>query len=887
MSTSFHRIRGANAGNSDDELPSLYDMLCCCLKRAEAMADADKAVATEARKPPCRRCLRTCCGDVEVDPLAELEAAKRAKRRERYKILVGAWAVLFLRYCIATMIGPFFPQRATMDGISPTMLGLIFAAYPAGMAITSAFAGRLIIRMGTRTAAIAGLLLTAVTTVAFGFVPEMLPEGALQWGFLSVYFLTGLTGALAETAVITRASAAFRDDALGAVMASIGTVCGVGCMAGPPLGGQLSDIPGVSDEWLFRIPFIVFGFASMLLAAPVPWLFPREDSGAVRGASAWTAHDGATRSKIREQEAFYAGRSAGAGISSSAQGHNRARVATTGKSFAWGSSAGSFGSGLWSGDNRQMYTGFRSTGSKGSSVSSAYGSVAGAYALGEHEGEEGLGESSGGSGRASPSGGRVVDTTLYDTPSACEFTATLYGASDAGSGGAAAGADGSGAAGAGGWRSTVAAAATLPVESRSSSCGALMRMFTPSFSLSLFAIALNGTIVATLSPVLPYRIGEGTKLGMSSSAIGWMLSISSISYVLTSIPIGWLVDRFPGNSRVCKGVQGGGFVVLAAAFALIGPFTVPGAPDVLEPVAEKLRPSLTLVVVAMVLKGIGSSGNNAGFTDLVIGVPEDDEYLNALVAGCVSFCSRSGTVVLHSASSSGGSSPYSASCGVRALYLGACPSVLLGLWLTATRSSLAWLRLPASAPPFFEQPVERGVCSRMGRRPLRRGASLPALRRRLRELRIDGRDRWTCLRRSDGARNVLPVLPRKRAITRSGGCGGWRARHRRSERGGRLADERGKLRRRDGVRVRASRRERRCGRGRGLDACSGGVRVLFAHAARAVVAARFPEASANGERCARLLFLRHHGSARPPALRRDRAPSPLVDDAKSRARPWQ
>ena len=115
------------------------------------------------------------------------------------------------------------------------------------------------------------------------------------------------------------------------------------------------------------------------------------------------------------------------------------------------------------------------------------------------------------------------------------------------------GSGGSGAAGAGGWRSTASTAPTLPVKTRSSSCGALMRMFTPSFLLSLVAIALNGTIVATLSPVLPYRIGEGTALSMSSSAIGWMLSISSISYVLTSIPVGWVVDRFPGNSRICKG----------------------------------------------------------------------------------------------------------------------------------------------------------------------------------------------------------------------------------------------------------------------------------------------------------------------------------------------
>ena len=152
----------------------------------------------------------------------------------------------------------------------------------------------------------------------------------------------------------------------------------------------------------------------------------------------WAAHDGATRSNIREQEAFYAGRSAGSGISSSVQGHNRARVATstsTGKSFAWGGdSVGSFGSELWSGDNRHLYTGFRSAGSKGSSVGSAYGSaygsVAGTYAPGDDEEEGGASSGGASSGRASPSGGHVVDTAMYDTPSAREFTATLYGASD-------------------------------------------------------------------------------------------------------------------------------------------------------------------------------------------------------------------------------------------------------------------------------------------------------------------------------------------------------------------------------------------------------------------------------------------------------------------------
>ena len=639
MSTSFHRIRGANASNGD-ELPSLFDMFCCCLaKEIPAAAPAvEKSDALEEREPCCAPLLQKlgCASRRAGDgsPETELELAKRDARWVRYKILGGTWAVLFVRYCIATMISPFFPQRAEEDGIEPWMNGLIFAAYPLGMAITSAFAARLIIRIGTRASVIAGMSMTAITTVGFGLVPDVMPAGTLQWGFLTVYFINGLFGALAETAVITKASAVFRDDALGAVMASIGTVCGVGCMVGPPIGGQLSDLPGVSEAWLFRIPFLFFAAICVLLILPTPLLFPADPNAGKLTAS----HDGATRSNIREQEAFLAGRSAGRGIRSSVAGHNRTRLAT-GASASFYGSAGSFGSVLWSGGDRQYYSTASIGGGGGggggdgchsggghSAGSSSYGSTSsGVLERGEERRESSTAEISVVLDSSPVASGNVVDTTLYDTPSARQFTASLAG-SHRGSEDVPS-------------VSSLAASPNgvptkgLPIARNGNSCVALWNVLPPSFCLSLFAIGLNGTLVATLSPNLAYRLGEGTELKLSSSVIGWMLSISSISYIVTSLPVGWIVDRFPGNSRVCKAVQGSGLLVLCACFALLGPFTVPGDEDLLEPAAAKLRPSLTLVVVGMILKGIGSSGNNAGFSDLVIGVPDDDEYLNALIAG--------------------------------------------------------------------------------------------------------------------------------------------------------------------------------------------------------------------------------------------------------------
>jgi hypothetical protein len=80
---------------------------------------------------------------------------------QRRRLLLGAHAVLFTRcvlcftlptaaaggspwdwlhrYAIATFMSAFFPQAATGMGFSGTLNGIIFAAYPCGMALASFF----------------------------------------------------------------------------------------------------------------------------------------------------------------------------------------------------------------------------------------------------------------------------------------------------------------------------------------------------------------------------------------------------------------------------------------------------------------------------------------------------------------------------------------------------------------------------------------------------------------------------------------------------------------------------------------------------------------------------------------------------------------------------
>ena len=93
----------------------------------------------------------------------ELPVLAAPESHDRRRILFAAYGVLFVRYNIATFLSAFFGSSATLcadggDCISGTWQGLIFAAYPLGMALTSLFASQLVSRLGTRRAITFGLV---------------------------------------------------------------------------------------------------------------------------------------------------------------------------------------------------------------------------------------------------------------------------------------------------------------------------------------------------------------------------------------------------------------------------------------------------------------------------------------------------------------------------------------------------------------------------------------------------------------------------------------------------------------------------------------------------------------------------------------------------------
>jgi len=140
----------------------------------------------------------------------------------------------------------------------------------------------------------------------------------------------------------------------------------------------------------------------------------------------------------------------------------------------------------------------------------------------------------------------------------------------------------------------------------------------------LIAMGFNGGIVATLDPTLAYRLKDHP-FDYNSSLIGLLFMASSVSYIVTSIPTGYLLDNSKGNSSLFKIIQGIGFVALVACFGILGPIYFEGFES-----AFNNPPSAW---AAMILKGIGSSGANAAYPDLVIGVDDRDEKLHARLSG--------------------------------------------------------------------------------------------------------------------------------------------------------------------------------------------------------------------------------------------------------------
>ena len=119
------------------------------------------------------------------------------------RVLLGFESVLY------SVLTPVLPHYAHAFGASKPAIGVLAAAYPAGMLPGSLLGGWIATRAGVRRTTVVGLLLFTVAIVAFGFGSDIVALDGLR-------FVQGIAcgciwgGGLAWVIAISPASAAAR-----------------------------------------------------------------------------------------------------------------------------------------------------------------------------------------------------------------------------------------------------------------------------------------------------------------------------------------------------------------------------------------------------------------------------------------------------------------------------------------------------------------------------------------------------------------------------------------------------------------------------------------------------------------------------------------------------
>ena len=171
-----------------------------------------------------------------------------------------------------SLFAPFYPEHATRRGLSPTLIGVIFALPMVTMLLLTPLVPRLQRALGVRLTLGASMAGQALCIFAFGFVDDLDEPSSFAAACLVLRAVLGMFSAASEVAaasiLISCAPARLRPQALGWAEAARG----LGAMIGPPLGGLLFQYGG------FSLPFLVVGAANALA---VSW--PLQDIRLVRG----------------------------------------------------------------------------------------------------------------------------------------------------------------------------------------------------------------------------------------------------------------------------------------------------------------------------------------------------------------------------------------------------------------------------------------------------------------------------------------------------------------------------------------------------------------------------------------------------------------------------
>jgi len=165
-------------------------------------------------------------------------------RRSRGAALFVVTLATFVDIIAYSIAVPVLPVFATTLGASPTVVGLLFAAYGVTLLAVSIPLGVVSDRIGRRAPMVVGLFALALATLVLAFsrsLPHLFVARLIQGAASAVTWVVGFA------LIADLYGPAERGKAMGIVMAGTG----LGIMVGPPLGGWLYEIGGIT------LPFIV------------------------------------------------------------------------------------------------------------------------------------------------------------------------------------------------------------------------------------------------------------------------------------------------------------------------------------------------------------------------------------------------------------------------------------------------------------------------------------------------------------------------------------------------------------------------------------------------------------------------------------------------------
>jgi len=178
------------------------------------------------------------------------------------RVFLLSSAIVFVDTMFFAMLTPLLPHYADRFELSKAGVGILAAAYPAGVLVGGLPSGFLALRVGVKPTAVVGLVIVAATSATFGFAGSIVLLDVVR-------FVQGIGSACAWTAALSWLLAAAPADRRGGLIGQVIGIAIVGALFGPALGG-VASIAGTGKTFtgVAVLALAVAGFAVATAAPP-------------------------------------------------------------------------------------------------------------------------------------------------------------------------------------------------------------------------------------------------------------------------------------------------------------------------------------------------------------------------------------------------------------------------------------------------------------------------------------------------------------------------------------------------------------------------------------------------------------------------------------------